>query len=113
MQESYSPSLWIGLIVAPPTFSVVIASHSQSPQTLLLSFAHAFLVHVTVIVGSMLVYRASSFHPLAKIPGPFLARLSKFYMAVLCLGGGQHRYIKQLHERYGDVVRIGGFFSVW
>ena len=54
-----------------------------------------------------LMYRLSPFHPLAKYPGPALTKMSKFWVAYLCAQGDQHRYYKSLHNRYGDVVRVG------
>ncbi|KAG5730825.1 Cytochrome P450 67, partial [Termitomyces sp. T112] len=57
--------------------------------------------------ASIVVYRLSPFHPLAKYPGPLLCRVSKMYMAFLSLGGKQHTYYLQLHEQYGDIVRVG------
>ncbi|KAI9445850.1 high nitrogen upregulated cytochrome P450 monooxygenase 2 [Lactarius psammicola] len=54
------------------------------------------------------MYRLSPFHPLAKYPGPALAKTSKLWAAHLCAAGDMHRYFKSLHERHGDVVRILG-----
>ena len=37
-------------------------------------------------------------------------------MGLICIPGYQHQYIKALHERYGDVVRIGtciGRLPLW
>ena len=73
------------------------------PRTLALYLA----LLATVIVG----YRISPFHPLAKHPGPFLCKVTAFWMAYLSLEGEQHRYIRSLHERYGDVVRIGALYA--
>ena len=33
--------------------------------------------------------------------------MSKFWAAYVCAKGNLHRYYKSLHDRYGDVVRIG------
>ncbi|KUI60512.1 Tryprostatin B 6-hydroxylase [Cytospora mali] len=64
----------------------------------------------TVIFGiylSMLVYRAA-FHRLNRFPGPFLARLSNFYFAVVTFKKHQEYIdLDNLHKKYGDVVRIG------
>ncbi len=54
-----------------------------------------------------LMYRLSPFHPLAKYPGPAIAKTSKLWAAYLCAKGDMYRYFKSLHERYGDVVRVG------
>jgi hypothetical protein len=47
------------------------------------------------------------FHPLHNYPGPVLARLTKFWLASFCRDGDTFRVVRELHKRYGDVVRIG------
>ncbi|TCD67925.1 hypothetical protein EIP91_011789 [Steccherinum ochraceum] len=55
----------------------------------------------------IVAYRISLFHPLAKFPGPLMCKITKWTLA-LEYGKGQARdYFIQLHEKYGDVVRIG------
>ncbi|KAG6366820.1 hypothetical protein INS49_001001 [Diaporthe citri] len=54
------------------------------------------------------VYRIT-LHPLAKFPGPKLAAATFWYEAYYDLWPHQHRYlwkIKELHEKYGPIVRI-------
>ncbi|OJT14456.1 Cytochrome P450 67 [Trametes pubescens] len=63
--------------------------------------------YLASLIFATLVYRVSPFHPLAIYPGPFGCRLTKFWMAAVSFTGQQHNYIKSLHDRYGDVVRIG------
>ncbi|KAK6854682.1 hypothetical protein PG990_008145 [Apiospora arundinis] len=56
---------------------------------------------------SVLLYRAH-FHRLKNVPGPYLARLSTFWAAHEASGDYRfHVKLQKLHERYGDVVRIG------
>ena len=57
---------------------------------------------------SMLVYRAF-FHPLRNFPGPFGARLSKFWSVNQSIRTGFrfHHVLGQLKEKYGDYVRTG------
>ena len=57
------------------------------------------------------MYRLSPFHPLAKYPGPAIAKTSKLWAAYVCARGDLHRYYKSSHDRYGDVVRVGRFQS--
>ena len=47
------------------------------------------------------------FSPLAKFPGPFIAKISKLWRAYMTARGQWHRDLVKLHERYGSVVRIG------
>lgn len=61
------------------------------------------LVAATAVV--YIVYQCF-FSPLAKVPGPFIAKLTKFYRAYLVLGGQAHRDYVALHQKYGKVVRI-------
>ena len=59
------------------------------------------------IYGSMLVYRAA-FHRLGRFPGPFAARLSNLWITGKAIRNQDKcLHIKQLHKKYGDVIRIG------
>lgn len=49
----------------------------------------------------------STFHPLAKYPGPTINKLSMLWMAYVTSDGKQHIYYKKLHDAYGDIVRVG------
>ncbi|KAI0126269.1 cytochrome P450 [Xylariales sp. AK1849] len=69
------------------------------------------LVAITSFVfscsASILVYRAH-FHRLRHIPGPYLARLSALWTVREASGGFRfHARLRELHQTYGDVVRIG------
>jgi hypothetical protein len=59
------------------------------------------------LAASVLVYRAF-FHRLRRFPGPFNARLSRFYAfhkAAKSMRGCED--VQKLHAQYGDFVRIG------
>ncbi len=45
--------------------------------------------------------------PLRHIPGPWLAKLSNWWLVVLQFAGRRTFYVHALHQRYGPVVRIG------
>ncbi|KAL3483753.1 cytochrome P450 monooxygenase [Aspergillus germanicus] len=63
--------------------------------------------HVLGIYLSMLIYRAF-WHRLSSFPGPFLARLSNFYVTALSAKKLHlHEEVERLHQRYGDYVRLG------
>lgn len=70
-----------------------------------------FLYYLAGLYTSMLLYRAF-FHPLSKYPGPFLARLSNFYITYRALKK-IHLFeeVDKLHAQYGDYVRIGAVIS--
>jgi hypothetical protein len=56
----------------------------------------------------ILIYRAF-WHPLRRFPGPFAARLSKWWATKQTWGSGFHfhQVEQKLHEKYGDYVRTG------
>lgn len=60
------------------------------------------------ILTSMAIYRCF-FHRLNKFPGPFAARLSFIYPTMLSTRSKLHLYkeVQRLHEKYGDIVRLG------
>lgn len=45
-------------------------------------------------------------HPLCTYPGPFLATVSRIPYATAYVQGRLHIYVRDLHNQYGDVVRI-------
>jgi cytochrome P450 len=59
----------------------------------------------SLMVLGILVYRVW-FHPLAGIPGPFLARLTGLWRTYHYFRGTWHDDILALHNTYGRVVRI-------
>lgn len=59
------------------------------------------------LFGSILVYRAF-FHRLHRFPGPFAAKLSRFYRLFRDWNRlTAHLEDQKLHETYGDFVRVG------
>ncbi|KAL1617437.1 hypothetical protein SLS56_010980 [Neofusicoccum ribis] len=59
------------------------------------------------LTTSIVVYRAF-FHRLNRFPGPFAARVSRLHSVYKSIKKLQfHRELQQLHEKHGDVVRIG------
>ncbi|KAH6988520.1 benzoate 4-monooxygenase cytochrome P450 [Ilyonectria destructans] len=79
------PDLWVPVVTASKLFSILIAG----------------------IYTSIATYRLL-FHPLRRFPGPFLAGLTSLY-PVWLLVRKLHMYseVQQLHEKYGDIVRLG------
>jgi cytochrome P450 len=47
------------------------------------------------------------FHPLAKYPGPFVAKLTNLYSVWHAVRGTRHWNFYELHHKYGDFVRWG------
>lgn len=48
---------------------------------------------------------------LSGIPGPFAAKLSRFYDLKLRASGKAYLLVDELHNKYGKVVRTGRFFN--
>jgi hypothetical protein len=92
------------LIMIPGLLSNPVSYSVRSPYTAL---PLVFALYWSGLVFFTLAYRLSPFHPLAKYPGPVLAKSSKLWSAYLSAIGDQHRCYKRLHDCYGDVVRIG------
>ena len=65
------------------------------------------------ILGGLLFYSCLvvlyrlRFHPLAKYPGPWLARITSLYALYHAWRGDRHVNFHRCHERYGDFVRLG------
>ena len=73
----------------------------------ILGFALIFALYHATLSTSIFLYRVSPFHPLAHYPGPFLAKITRWYWAWIALSGHQHLELYRLHEKLGDIVRIG------
>ncbi|KAI1170588.1 isotrichodermin C-15 hydroxylase [Nemania sp. FL0916] len=61
---------------------------------------------VFIYAAGLIVYRVF-FHPLAKYPGPFLAKITDAYQLYHAWKGDRHLEFWRTHERYGSVVRFG------
>ncbi|KAJ5817055.1 hypothetical protein N7447_009288 [Penicillium robsamsonii] len=58
------------------------------------------------LFGAMGLYRGF-FHPLRRIPGPFLARFSNLYHSSLLGNSDNYRVMYNLHKEHGPIVRTG------
>lgn len=65
--------------------------------------------YLTGLFMSIAVYRIW-FHPFAHFPGPFAAKLSKFYAPWIARHGRMHLEHTNLLKKYGNYVRIGALF---
>ncbi|KAI0023292.1 isotrichodermin C-15 hydroxylase [Xylariomycetidae sp. FL0641] len=59
-----------------------------------------------IYITSLVVYRLY-FHPLAKYPGPFWAKMTDAYQLYHAWKGDRHLEFWRMHERYGKIVRFG------
>ncbi|KAF2207353.1 hypothetical protein CERZMDRAFT_102447 [Cercospora zeae-maydis SCOH1-5] len=78
--------------------------NGSSPLTVLvLVLLPAALI---VYTASLIIYRIF-FHPLAKYPGPLLAKITDLYSTYHALRGDRHLDFYRIHEKYGPIVRFG------
>ena len=83
---------------------MILTVHSAIPNLSLL-----FLLPCVALLAYLFclaVYRLY-FHPLAKYPGPLLAKLTDLYSTYHAWKGDRHLEFWRCHERYGNIVRFG------
>ncbi|KAB8270076.1 cytochrome P450 [Aspergillus minisclerotigenes] len=61
---------------------------------------------IAALVSSYIIHQIW-FHPLAQYPGPFLAKLTRFYTVYQAFRSNRHADLYNLHKRYGKIVRYG------
>ncbi len=76
------------------------------------AIADIYSTFLFVLLSSLTLYRLSPFHPLAKFPGPTINKITGLRMAMITRTRRRHIYLKDLHEKYGPFVRIGGLVAV-
>ena len=81
------------------------------PFGILKGVAAGLVTFWAVLSLSITLYRISPIHPLYRYPGPFLGRITKWYHVWHVSKGSQHLYIQALHDKYGDIVRLGRWQS--
>ena len=62
---------------------------------------------VAIVAATAYVIYQTVFSPLARVPGPFVAKLTKLYLVYLERSGRGHRMLMELHRKHGVVVRTG------
>ncbi|KAJ9606262.1 hypothetical protein H2200_009223 [Cladophialophora chaetospira] len=87
-------------------FAIVTYASPLSIKVKLLATFVFQVVELVVLGLSIGAYRLF-FHPLRKYPGPQSAKLTKWTGAYWASTGKLHDIVLALHEKYGDIVRIG------
>ncbi|KAF9075642.1 cytochrome P450 [Rhodocollybia butyracea] len=77
------------------------------PEVLAALYIFAYGSFFITLCSSIVLYRLSPLHPLAKIPGPTMHKVSKLWSVWICWQGRQHTEFKAMHDKYGNVVRTG------
>ncbi|KAF2843450.1 cytochrome P450 [Patellaria atrata CBS 101060] len=81
--------------------------HSFEELKSLLSLILASVIGTGLIYVLAVVLYRLTFHPLAKYPGPFLAKITAWYDVYHAYKGDKHIHFVYLHEKYGTFVRFG------
>ncbi|EKM52047.1 uncharacterized protein PHACADRAFT_177444 [Phanerochaete carnosa HHB-10118-sp] len=102
-EPTYIPATTFMLLLLPLGLSTLLVPHYGPALALIVALA----TYHGVLLTSISLYRVSPWHPVSRYPGPLPAKLSKWWMVWKGCHGKQHLYIRALHDRYGDVVRIG------
>ncbi|KAF7326534.1 hypothetical protein MVEN_02611600 [Mycena venus] len=106
--KKYEPSdvpRLVGLLVVSPTLVAFLCQEESG--NLLKSLLRTCSLYYCGLILSILSYRISPLHPLAKYPGPVACKISKLWLTHVSSGGKLHVYVKGLHDRYGPIVRVG------
>jgi hypothetical protein len=65
-----------------------------------LLLAECLLGLLAAYIVAVIAYRLT-FHPLARYPGPFLAKITDLYLAYHAWKGDRHLEFYRCHEKYG------------
>ncbi|KIJ55027.1 hypothetical protein M422DRAFT_24886 [Sphaerobolus stellatus SS14] len=98
------PLLGVVSILALGPIAVVPLLKAQ--YGLLCSTLFGYTTFYSALFISIILYRISPWHPLAKVPGPLLCRISKLWSFSIAIQGRAHKYYHELHGKYGPIVRI-------
>ncbi|KAJ2934634.1 hypothetical protein H1R20_g2468, partial [Candolleomyces eurysporus] len=99
-----------------PLANLAIESKLSQPHAGLHAFLDTFSISLFFLrvlffcfsLGGLIIcYRLSPLHPLADYPGPLICKVTKLWGAWVALRGDFHWYVKDLHDRYGPIVRVG------
>ena len=99
-QKSVFPAL-SAVVIVP---AGIVAFHNKWHAAGILEI---YSVYLLALCTSVVLYRISPFHPLAKYPGPIWLRISKLPVLWIVYKGEYHLLLQRAHEQYGHVVRVG------
>lgn len=96
---------YLALLVGIPTMLIIHLSPLFS--SVLVAVFCIYPLFLLALACSVILYRLSPVHPLAKFPGPILDRISMIRLFTIAAGGKRHEYFKKLHDTHGPFVRFG------
>jgi len=105
--QMYLYILFCGFFYISLTYFLVASGNVGTMREALSVTSSAYVTYFATLFTSIFIYRAF-FHRLKKYPGPFIARVTKFYDVALAVP--KLRYyleIEKLHKQYGDYIRVG------
>ena len=69
------------------------------------------LLLIAIIFGTSCIVLTAAYrltlHPLAKYPGPWLAKITELYPLYHSIIGDRHLTFWRLHKKHGDIIRYG------
>lgn len=109
--------LWFKKLEPTDPFSLVvllgvgpalpIAVHGLPFTSIVCSVFASYATYYISLLLLTALYRLSPLHPLYKYPGPTAGKLSKLWLVYKSSRGRLNEYFKQVHEKYGPIVRLG------
>ncbi|KAJ7865599.1 cytochrome P450 [Mycena olivaceomarginata] len=108
--KRYEPTdvpLLVGGLIVPPLIVTFLQPDSGDLLLLPGSLLRSCSLYYSGLLFWILAYRMSPLHPLSKYPGPIACRISKLWLTFIASRGKLHIYVKELHDAYGPVIRIG------
>jgi len=102
IQPENVPVTFLLLFITPVLASLPLLPHVGSVGT---GVAASFAIFHSCLLTTIIIYRISPFHPLAKFPGPRLLKVSKLVGMWVASRGKQQVFLKELHEKYGPSLQ--------
>ncbi|KAI0750011.1 cytochrome P450 [Daedaleopsis nitida] len=68
-----------------------------------------FSTYAIIALSITILYRLSPWHPLARYPGPLLAKTTSLWLSYISFTGKRYLILDRLHAQYGPYLRIGPF----
>lgn len=103
----WAPRLFWGAICTSVAISTLLLSHGRLMACMTVwEIVLPLLTYLLGLFGSIEVYRVF-FHRLRHFPGPFWARVSKFWHVYQCTDSKNHLLLDRLFKQYGPLVRTG------
>lgn len=86
--------------------SVFIPNLSPKAEALGGLLAPSYILSVFAVYYFTWIFYSLTWHPLARHPGPFLARISRAWLVYHAYRGDSEKAELALHRRHGDIVRV-------